>query len=68
MVNLSAEIDEEQNSAFEEVLERNPWNKTSVVRALLAYFLSLTPSEQEVLVKTHHVKKKVKKRKEEIDR
>jgi len=62
VVTLSVEIDEDQNSAFEDVLERNLWNKASVVRALLAYFLSLNPSEQEGLVKTHRVKKRAKRR------
>lgn len=58
---LTGEISEAQYSAFEDVLERNLWTKAVVVRALVAYFLSLTPVEQEKLVKTHGVKKKANK-------
>ena len=68
MINLSAEISEEQSSDLEEIIDRNPgWNKTLVVRSLLGYFIGLSPTEQEKLVRTHGVKKKVKKRKEEIE-
>ena len=63
---LTGEISEAQYSAFEDVLERNLWTKAVVVRALVAYFLSLTPIEQEKLVKTHGVKKKANKQKEEV--
>lgn len=65
MQTLTAEISDEQSSGLEEVIEKNPgWNKTLVVRALLAYFLNLAPGEQESLVKTHSVKKRAKRRKE----
>jgi hypothetical protein len=69
VVNLSAEIGEDQSSELEEIIERNPgWNKTLVVRALLSYFIGLSPIEQENLVKKHSVKKRVKSRKPEIER
>jgi len=68
MKTLTAEVSEAQFNAFEDVLERNLWTKAVVVRAILAHFLSFTPIEQEKLVRTHGVKKKVKKRKEEVDR
>ena len=63
MVNLSVEIDEEQSSIFEDVLEQNPgWNKALVVRALLGYFLKLNSEEQTALVKNFRVVKRVKRR------
>jgi len=68
VIPLSVEISEDQSNAFEDVLEKNLWTKAVVVRAILAYFLSLAPIEQENLVRTHGVKKKAKKRKEEIER
>ena len=56
MKTLTVELSQDQSSALEEVLDRNPgWNKALVVRALLAYFLKLDPGEQENLVKTHRV-------------
>jgi len=62
MQTLSVEISDEQSSALEEVLERNPgWNKALVVRALLAFFLKLDPSEQENFVRKHRVKKPARK-------
>jgi len=66
--NLSVEIDEVQSSEFDEVIERLDWTKALVVRALLAYFLKLAPDEQENFVKKHRVKKRAKRRKEEIER
>jgi len=68
VVNLSVEISEDQSSSLEEVLEKKLWTKAVVVRALIAYFLSLGSNEQEKLVRTHGVKKKAKKQKEEIER
>ena len=69
MKNLSALISEDLSSAFDEVIDRNPgWNNTLVVRALVNYFIGLTPNEQEDLVKKHSVKKRAKRRKEEIER
>jgi len=57
MPTLSVKISQEQETAFVEVLDRNPgWDKTLVTRALLAHFLKLNPSEQVDLVKTHRVK------------
>ena len=61
MVNLSVEISENQSSSLEEVLEKNLWTKSVVIRALIDYFLSLAPIEQEKLVRTYGVKKKAKK-------
>ena len=67
MINLSAEISEDQSSELEEIIERNPgWNKTLVVRAILSYFISLSANEQEDLVKKHSVKKRAKRRKTEM--
>ena len=69
MIPLSVEISEDQSSALEEVIDENPgWGKTLVIRSLLAYFLGLTPNAREDLIKTYGVKKKAKKRKEEIER
>jgi hypothetical protein len=65
--NLSVEISDNQSSEFEEILEKNFWSKAVVVRALVKYFLSLSSVEQDKLVKAHGVKKKVKKRKEEVE-
>ncbi len=54
---LSVEVNQEQSGALKEVLDRNPgWNKALVVRALLAYFQKLNPTEQVDLVKTHRIK------------
>lgn len=65
MQTLYANISDEQSSALEEVIEKNPgWNKTLVTRALIAHFLSLAPDEQEKFVKTYSVKKRAKRRKE----
>ena len=59
MVTLSVEINKQQDSALKEVLDRNPgWNKALTVRALLAYFLELTPAKQEELVKKYRVIRK----------
>ncbi|MFC1980717.1 hypothetical protein ACFLVN_00500 [Chloroflexota bacterium] len=67
MVNLSVEISEDQSSTLDEVLDWNlGWTKALVVRALLAYFLKLNPSEQEDLVKKHGVVKRARKRMKEI--
>lgn len=53
MPTLTVEIDQAQASALKEVLDRNPgWNKTLVMRVLLAYFLKLDAPDQENLVKT----------------
>ena len=68
MIPLTAEISEDQSNAFEDVLEKNFWTKAVVVRALISYFLSLTPIEQGNLVRTYGVKKKARKRKEENKR
>jgi len=68
VVNLSVEISEDQSSALEDVLEKNFWTKSVVVRAIIANFLSLDSTEQEKLVRTYGVKKKAKKRKEEVER
>ena len=69
MKNLSVEINEDKSSELDEVIENNPgWNKALVVRALVNYFLKMGPSEQEAFVKKHNIKKKAKKRKEEVDR
>jgi len=67
--NLSVEISEDQSSKLDEVIESNlGWNKALVVRALLNYFFKMGPSEQEAFVKKHSIKKKAKKREEEVDR
>ena len=65
MQTLSVKISDEQSSALEEVIERNPgWNKALVVRAILAYFLKLEPSVQESFVRKHIVKNTARKRTE----
>ena len=57
MPTLSVKISQEQETAFMEVVDRNPgWDKTLVTRALLSYFIKLNPSEQVDLVKTHRIK------------
>ena len=57
MSTLSVQISQEQETAFMEVVDRNPgWDKTLVTRALLSYFIKLNPSEQVDLVKTHRIK------------
>jgi len=57
MPTLSVKTSQEQESAFMEVIDRNPgWDKALVTRALLAYFFKLDPSEQVDLVKTHRIK------------
>ncbi len=67
MKNLSALISEDLSSAFDEVIDRNPgWNNALVVRALLSYYIGLSPNEQENLVKKYSVKKRAKSRKQEI--
>lgn len=54
MPTLTIKIDQDQADALEQVLGQNPgWNKSLVIRALLAYFLKLDMAEQESLVKTH---------------
>ncbi len=56
MPTLSVKISQEQENAFIQVLDQNPgWDKTLVTRALLAYFIKLSASEQVALVKTHRM-------------
>jgi hypothetical protein len=69
VIPLNVEISEDQSSKLEEVIDSNPgWNKTLVVRSLIKYFLALSAIEQEKLIKAHGMKKKAKKRKEEVER
>jgi hypothetical protein len=66
---LSVEISEDQLSELDEVIENNPgWNKALIIRALLIYFIKMVPSEQEAFIKKHSVKKKAKKRIEEVEK
>ena len=61
MPTLSVEINEEQEKAFQDVLNQIPgWNKALVVRSLLAYFLGLSSIKQEELVKKYRVLQKPK--------
>ena len=54
MPTLTIKIDQAQADALKQLLDQNPgWNKSLVIRALLAYFLKLDMAEQENLVKTH---------------
>jgi hypothetical protein len=59
MAFLTVDIGQNKENALRKVLEREPgWNKSLVTRALLTYFLNLTPVEQENLVKTFGVEQK----------
>ena len=54
MPTLTIKIDQAQADALKQLLDQNPgWNKSLVIRALLAYFLKLDMAEQGNLVKTH---------------
>jgi hypothetical protein len=69
VINLGVEINEDLSNQLQEVIDENPgWNKTLVVRSLIKYFLALGAIEQEKLIKAHGMKKKAKKRKEEVER
>jgi len=59
MAVLTVEIDQGQEAALRQVLNREPgWNKSLVTRALLAYFLKLAALDQEKLVKTYGIRVK----------
>jgi len=59
MAVLTVEIDQGQEAALRQVLNREPgWNKSLVTRALLAYFLKLAALDQEKLVKTYGIRAK----------
>lgn len=58
MPTLVIQISQTQANDLGEVINRNPgWNKTLVVRSLLAYFLKLDMAEQENFVKKYGVRR-----------